>query len=275
MGPTHLGDEEEPQEVEGGAEHTQEYHLPSPLPQGWELIHDGGGDGLDVPKLRDRDVRGVAETPPPPGWSPQHPCPRGTEHTLPVPTASGRRLHLYPMGTSPPGAHSCLSSLGAPQAWGRGCAPPQQQPHTQSPPAPRSVRILPPACRGQGVPGTPRPGTGQDVGLPSVTITKVSTPSMKSIRKKRTDQNGEPGSRESASGYATNASPGPAEWGHQDEGEHRGAQLHPLTQHPVSPNPYQNWRRCPRGCPSSGPCVPAPRRWRSQQRSWCSSSRWR
>lgn len=131
MGPTHLGDEEEPQEVEGGAEHTQEYHLPSPLPQGWELIHDGGGDGLDVPKLRDRDVRGVAETPPPPGWSP--PCPHGTEHTLPVPRASGRWLHLYPMGTSPPGAHSCLSSLGAPQAWGRGCAPPQQQPHTQSP----------------------------------------------------------------------------------------------------------------------------------------------
>lgn len=48
------------------------------------------------------------------------------------------------------------------------------------------------------------------MGLPEVIITKVSTPSVKSIRKKRMDQNGEPGSRERASGYATNASPGPA-----------------------------------------------------------------
>lgn len=40
-------------------------------------------------------------------------------------------------------------------------------------------------------------------------LTKVSMPSMKSMRKKRMDQNTEPGRRARASGYATNAKPGP------------------------------------------------------------------
>ena len=48
------------------------------------------------------------------------------------------------------------------------------------------------------------------MGLPEVTITKLSTPRMKNIRKKRMDQNREPGSKEKASVYTTNASPGPA-----------------------------------------------------------------
>lgn len=51
---------------------------------------------------------------------------------------------------------------------------------------------------------------GRDLGVPELTITKVSAPSVKSVRKKRTDQSGEMGSRERASGYATNISPGPA-----------------------------------------------------------------
>lgn len=258
MGPTHLGDEEEPQEVEGEAEHSQERHLPLPLPQGWELIHDGGRDGLDVPKLRDRDVKGVAGNPPSPGWSPQRPCPHCTEHTWPWAQPHQGHVAASPPWVDPLALHPT----------------PAAAPHTQSSPAPRSVHVLPPACQGQGVPGTTRPGTGRDRGFPSVTITKVSTPSMKSIRKKRMDQKGEPGSRESASGYATNASPGPAGWRHQDEGKHRGAQQHPLTQHPVSPKPHQTQRRCAHRCSSSRPCVPAPRRWRSRPRNWCSSSRW-
>lgn len=48
------------------------------------------------------------------------------------------------------------------------------------------------------------------MGLPKLTITKVSTPSVISARKKRMDQSGEMGSMERASGYATNISAGPA-----------------------------------------------------------------
>lgn len=52
-GTPYLGDQQEPQQVEGGAEHTQQRHLPPPVAQGWELIQDGGGDALNVPELRD------------------------------------------------------------------------------------------------------------------------------------------------------------------------------------------------------------------------------
>lgn len=52
-GTPYLGDQQEPQQVEGGAEHTQQRHLPPPVAQGWELVQDGGGDALDVPELRD------------------------------------------------------------------------------------------------------------------------------------------------------------------------------------------------------------------------------
>ena len=53
QGTPYLGDQQEPQQIEGGAESTQKRRLPPPVAQGWELIQDGCGDALDVPELKD------------------------------------------------------------------------------------------------------------------------------------------------------------------------------------------------------------------------------